>query len=190
VAALNHPNIVTIHSVDEVDGRLFLTMELVDGQPLADLIRPGGLPLDQLLAIATPLADAVSAAHARGITHRDLKPANVMVTPTRQVKVLDFGLAKLLDTSVVTDSMATEAPQVITGQGKILGTIAYMAPEQAEGKPVDARSDVFSARSTSASSATRQTSCSPSCRAARRERSRAEWQGRAGRCRRGAKLPY
>jgi len=77
------PNIVTIHSVDEVDGRLFLTMELVDGQPLSELIRPGGLPLAQLLAIGTPLADAVSAAHARGITHRDLKPANVMVTPTR-----------------------------------------------------------------------------------------------------------
>ncbi len=144
VAALNHPNIVTIYSVDDVDGRLFLTMELVDGQPLSELIRPGGLPLDQLLAIATPLADAVSAAHARGITHRDLKPANVMVTPTRQVKVLDFGLAKLLDASVVTDTMATEAPQVITGQGKILGTIAYMAPEQAEGKLVDARSDIFS----------------------------------------------
>ncbi len=144
VAALNHPNIVTIYSVDDVDGRLFLTMELVDGQPLCELIRPGGLPLDRLLEIATPLADAVSAAHARGITHRDLKPANVMVTPTRQVKVLDFGLAKLLDASVVTDTMATEAPQVITGQGKILGTIAYMAPEQAEGKPVDARSDIFS----------------------------------------------
>jgi Tol biopolymer transport system component len=144
VAALNHPSIVTIHSVDDVDGRLFLTMELVDGQPLSELIRPGGLPLDQLLAIATPLADAVSAAHARGITHRDLKPANVMVTPTRQVKVLDFGLAKLLDASLVTDTMATEAPEVITGQGKILGTIAYMAPEQAEGKPVDARSDIFS----------------------------------------------
>ncbi len=144
VAALNHPSIVTIHSVDEVDGRLFLTMELVDGQPLSELIRPGGLPLAQLLAIATPLADAVSAAHARGITHRDLKPANVMVTPTRQVKVLDFGLAKLLDTGVVTDTMATGAPDVITGQGKILGTIAYMAPEQAEGKPVDARSDIFS----------------------------------------------
>ncbi len=144
VAALNHPNIVTIHSVDEVDGRLFLTMELVDGQPLSELIRPGGLPIYQLLAIATPLADAVSAAHARGITHRDLKPANVMVASTRQVKVLDFGLAKLLDPSLITDSMATEAPQVITGQGNILGTIAYMAPEQAEGKPVDARSDIFS----------------------------------------------
>ena len=144
VAALNHPNIVTIHSVDDVDGQLFLIMELVDGQPLSELIRPGGLPLDQLLAIATPLADAVSAAHARGIAHRDLKPANVMVTPTRQVKVLDFGLAKLLDASVVTDTTATEAPQVITGQGTILGTIAYMAPEQAEGKAVDARSDIFS----------------------------------------------
>ena len=118
VAALNHPSIVTIHSVDEVDGRLFLTMELVDGQPLSELIRPGGLPLAQLLAIATPLADAVSAAHARGITHRDLKPANVMVTPTRQVKVLDFGLAKLLDTGVVTDTMATGAARRDHGAGQ------------------------------------------------------------------------
>ena len=84
------------------------------------------------------------AAHARGITHRDLKPANVMVTPGRQVKVLDFGLAKPFDAGGVTDAMATEAPEVITGQGKILGTVAYMAPEQAEGKGVDARSDIFS----------------------------------------------
>ena len=99
VAALNHPNIVTIHSVDEVDGRVFLTMELVSGQPLSELIGRGGLALDKLLKIAVPLADAVSTAHARGITHRDLKPANVMVTADGQVKVLDFGLAKLLDVS-------------------------------------------------------------------------------------------
>ena len=144
VAALNHANIVTIHSVDEAAGQLFLTMELVEGQTLSALIRPGGLPLAQLLDIAVPLADAVSAAHARGITHRDLKPANVMVTPGRQVKVLDFGLAKPFDAGGVTDAMATEAPEVITGQGKILGTVAYMAPEQAEGKGVDARSDIFS----------------------------------------------
>jgi len=138
VAALNHPNIVTIHSVDEADGQVFLTMELVEGQMVSELIRPGGLPLAQLLDIAVPLADAVSAAHARGITHRDLKPANVMVTPGRQVKVLDFGLAKPFDAGGVSDAMATEAPEVITGQGRILGTVACMAPEQAEGKAVDA----------------------------------------------------
>jgi serine/threonine protein kinase len=144
VAALNHPNIVTIHSVDEVDGRLFLTMELVSGLPLSEMIGSGGLALDKLLKIAVPLADAVSTAHARGITHRDLKPANVMVTGDGQVKVLDFGLAKLLDLSNASDRMVTEAPDVITGQGRILGTIAYMSPEQAEGKPVDGRSDIFS----------------------------------------------
>ena len=144
VAALNHPNIVTIHSVDEVDGRLFLTMELVSGQPLSEIISRGRLSLDKLLKIAVPLADAVSAAHARGITHRDLKPANVMVTADGHVKVLDFGLAKLLDVGPAADRMATEAPDVITGQGRILGTIAYMSPEQAEGKAVDGRSDIFS----------------------------------------------
>lgn len=144
VAALNHPNIVTIHSVDEVDGRVFLTMELVSGQPLSEMIGRGGLALDKLLKIAVPLADAVSTAHARGITHRDLKPANVMVTADGQVKVLDFGLAKLLDVNAAADRMVTEAPDVITGQGRILGTIAYMSPEQAEGKAVDGRSDIFS----------------------------------------------
>jgi len=144
VAALNHPNIVTIHSVDEADGRLFLTMEMVSGQPLSEIIGRDGLPLERLLKIAVPLADAVSAAHARGITHRDLKPANVMVTSEGQVKVLDFGLAKLLDVGSASDRMATEAPDVITGQGRILGTIAYMSPEQAEGKVVDGRSDIFS----------------------------------------------
>ena len=144
VAALNHPGIVTIHSVDHVDGRVFLTMELVDGKPLSELIPRGGLPLDRLLAIAVPLMEAVSAAHARGITHRDLKPANVMVTADGHVKVLDFGLAKPSDVAGAAGATITEAPDVITGQGRILGTIAYMSPEQAEGKAVDARSDVFS----------------------------------------------
>jgi serine/threonine protein kinase len=144
VAALNHPNIVTIHSVDEADSRLFLTMELVSGQPLSEMIGRNGLPIEKLLTIAVPLADAVSAAHARGITHRDLKPANVMVTSDGQVKVLDFGLAKLIDAGSAADRTATEAPDLITGQGRILGTIAYMSPEQAEGKPLDGRSDIFS----------------------------------------------
>jgi Tol biopolymer transport system component/tRNA A-37 threonylcarbamoyl transferase component Bud32 len=144
VAALNHPHIVTIHSVEDVDGRVFLTMELVNGRPLSELIPRGGLPLDRLLKIAVPLADAVSAAHARGITHRDLKPANVMVTAEGSVKVLDFGLAKQHDTAAQADRIETRGADIITGQGRILGTVAYMAPEQAEGKQTDARSDIFS----------------------------------------------
>jgi serine/threonine protein kinase/Tol biopolymer transport system component len=140
-AALNHPNIVTIHSVEEADGVAFLTLELVDGQTLTDLIPATGLPIDRLLAIAIPLTDAVGAAHQRGITHRDLKPANVMITRDHRVKVLDFGLAKLKDPAQADAAMPT---QELTGEGRILGTVAYMAPEQAEGKLVDQRTDVFS----------------------------------------------
>src|SRR5262245_10642046 len=101
LAALTHPNIVTIHSVEQADGVLFLTMECVDGKPLSDLIPKGGLPLERLLGLAIPIADAVSAAHLKGITHRDLKPANVMATDDGRVKVLDFGLAKLVEPAPV-----------------------------------------------------------------------------------------
>src|SRR5688572_26194424 len=94
VAGLNHPNIVTLHSVEDADGIRFLTMELVEGQNLADLVTPGGLPLDRVLDMAIPIADALTAAHERGVVHRDLKPANVMMTREGRVKVLDFGLAK------------------------------------------------------------------------------------------------
>jgi serine/threonine protein kinase/tetratricopeptide (TPR) repeat protein len=140
IAALNHPNIVTIHSVEEDQGVVFLTMELVEGTTLGELITPGGMALGTLLKLAIPLADAVGAAHQRGITHRDLKPANVMVTADERVKVLDFGLAKLQDDLASLEQTATlEA----TGEGRIVGTVAYMAPEQAEGKRVDHRSDVF-----------------------------------------------
>ena len=144
IAALNHPNIVTIHSVEEADGRLFLTMELVDGEPLDGVIAKGGLPLARILALAVPLADAVSAAHQKGITHRDLKPANVMVTADGRVKVLDFGLAKLVESSPVGAGVSTLPTRVLTGEGRIVGTVAYMSPEQAEGRPVDHRSDIFS----------------------------------------------
>ena len=140
-AALNHPNIVTIHSVEEADGRVFLTLEYVEGRTLAEIIQPGGLPIDRLLSIGISLADAVGAAHQRGITHRDLKPANVMVANDGRVKVLDFGLAKLREDMQIAEALPTQA---LTGEGKIMGTVAYMSPEQAEGRTVDQRSDVFS----------------------------------------------
>jgi Tol biopolymer transport system component len=142
-ATLNHPNIVTIHSVEEAGGVPFLTLELLDGKTLGEIIPAGGLPLDRLLTLAIPLADAVGAAHQAGITHRDLKPANVMVTSDGRVKVLDFGLAKLREEARA-NAETTLPTAALTGEGRIVGTVMYMSPEQAEGKPVDQRSDVFS----------------------------------------------
>ena len=144
IAALNHPSIVTIHSVEHADGVHFLTMELVEGKSLGDLIRKHGVPFDQFIRLAIPLADAVSAAHERGITHRDLKPANIMVAHDGRVKVLDFGLAKAYDAAASNEGSTALPTQPLTGEGRILGTVAYMSPEQAEGKPVDHRSDIFS----------------------------------------------
>ena len=147
VAALNHPNIVTIFAVEEAAGVPFFSMEYVEGRTLAEVIPPRGLPTRELLRIAIPLTDAVGAAHQRGILHRDLKPANVMMTADGRVKVLDFGLAKLWE--ALTQPDATGPPTAVpthepTGEGRILGTVAYMSPEQAEGKALDQRSDVFS----------------------------------------------
>jgi len=144
VAALNHPNIITIYSVEDLDGLLFQTMELVEGKTLTELIPPHGMSLEQLLHVGIPLADAVGAAHQRGITHRDLKPANVMVTDEGRVKVLDFGLAKLREELPVGGLSVTVTKEQLTSEGRIVGTVAYMSPEQAQGKAVDARSDVFS----------------------------------------------
>ena len=135
-AALNHPNIVTIHSVEEVEGVPFLTLELIDGKTLGEVIPAEGLPLDRVLTLAIPLADAVGAAHQRGITHRDLKPANVMLTDDGRLKVLDFGLAKLKEEARVSPRL-TMPTASLTGEGRIVGTVTYMSPEQAEGKPVD-----------------------------------------------------
>jgi Tol biopolymer transport system component len=142
VAALNHPGIVTVYSVESAGDLLFLTMELVEGKPLSDLIPSGGMSIGQILKLGIPLTDAVSAAHQRGITHRDLKPANVMVADEGRVKVLDFGLAKLKESEA--SEPASLPTQALTGEGRIVGTVAYMSPEQAEGKSIDHRTDVFS----------------------------------------------
>jgi serine/threonine protein kinase/Tol biopolymer transport system component len=146
VAAINHPNIVTLHSVEEADGVPFLTMELVEGKPLSEVMAAGALPVDTLLRTGIAISDAMAAAHQRGITHRDLKPGNVMVTPDGRIKVLDFGLAKLREEQLAGagDDVTRMPTTDITGEGRILGTVAYMSPEQAEGKAVDQRSDIFS----------------------------------------------
>ena len=139
VAGLTHPNIVTVHSIERQGDTLFIVMEYLDGRTLAEIIPRGGLPLDRLLSLATQIVDALVAAHGRGIVHRDLKPGNVMALAGDRVKVLDFGLAKLRDAP----DAATLPTQDLTGEGRIVGTVAYMSPEQAEGKPVDERSDIF-----------------------------------------------
>ena len=144
VAALNHPNIVTIYSVEEFGGTRFLTMEIVEGQTIDGLIPPQGLPVPELLRYAVPIVDAVSAAHERHIVHRDLKPSNVMVTRDGRVKVLDFGLAKFQQATALSETAQTMSAGPVTSIGKVIGTSAYMSPEQAEGRRVDHRSDVFS----------------------------------------------
>jgi serine/threonine protein kinase len=144
IAALNHPNIVTLHSVEEADGLQFITMELVEGKTLAEHLPRTGFALSRLLEIAIPLADAVSRAHREGITHRDLKPDNIMIDDEGRLRVLDFGLAKLHDPAGFDGETGAETATAGTGEGRILGTVAYMSPEQAEGKAVDPRSDVFS----------------------------------------------
>src|SRR5262245_64596519 len=130
VAALSQPNIVTIHSVEDHGGDIFLTMELVEGKPLSDLIQRGGLPLDRLLRIGSEIADAIAAAQQQGITHRDLKPANVMIASSGHAKVLDFGLAKLKEAEAAgagDDLTQVSTTSDLTGEGRIVGTVAYMS---------------------------------------------------------------
>jgi len=142
LAALSHPGIVTVYSIEEDDGIRYLSMELVEGQTLDKALPRGGFPLSQVLDIGIQLADALAASHEKGIVHRDLKPANLMLTARgRRLKVLDFGLAKLLDD---VESEGETRTTVVSGEGRIVGTAAYMSPEQAEGRPLDSRSDLFS----------------------------------------------
>jgi TolB-like protein/predicted Ser/Thr protein kinase len=144
VAALNHPNIVTIYSVEEVEGVHFLTMEMVEGKTLADLVPVQGLQLDRFFELAIPIAEALSVAHEKGITHRDLKPANIMVGDDGRVRVLDFGLAKLRPEAPADEEETQLATEVVTREGLAIGTAPYMSPEQVQGKTVDHRSDIFS----------------------------------------------
>jgi serine/threonine protein kinase len=144
-SALNHPNIITIYDIVSQDALDCIVMEFIAGATLAECIPKEGMPLEQVLACAVQMADALRAAHAAGIIHRDLKPGNVMVTGSGLVKILDFGLAKLSFTTAVDPADETKplhAP--MTMEGSILGTVSYMSPEQAEGRRIDARSDIFS----------------------------------------------
>jgi hypothetical protein len=146
LASLNHPNIATIYGFEASDGIKALVLELVDGPTLADRIAQGPIPLDEALPIAKQISEALEAAHEQGIIHRDLKPANVKVRADGTVKVLDFGLAKAFDPTVASGAGATMSPTLsihATQAGIILGTAAYMAPEQARGKPLDKRADIW-----------------------------------------------
>jgi serine/threonine protein kinase len=148
LASLNHPNIAHVHGLEQSDGVQALVMELVEGPTLADRIAQGPIPVDEAMLIASQIAEALEAAHERGIIHRDLKPANIKLRPDGTVKVLDFGLAKALEPISATSVDATASPTItspamMTGVGVLLGTAAYMSPEQARGKAVDKRSDIW-----------------------------------------------
>jgi len=146
VAALNHPNIAAIYDLEETHGAKFLVLELVEGETLADLLRRGPLPLDETLNVAHQICEALEAAHEKGVIHRDLKPANVKVTPEGKVKVLDFGLAKALDSAPASSNLSFSPTLSLgaTQAGVVLGTAAYMSPEQARGFNTAAHSDIFS----------------------------------------------
>src|ERR1700746_761845 len=146
VASLNHPHICTLHDIGQQDGIDFLVMEYLEGETLAQRLAKGPMPLEQVLQYAIEISDALDKAHRKGVTHRDLKPGNIMLTKTG-TKLLDFGLAKLKQEAAPANVSLSDLPtanEPLTGQGTIVGTLQYMAPEQLEGKEVDPRTDIFS----------------------------------------------
>src|ERR1700730_11295978 len=145
IASLNHPHICVLHDIGQQDGIDFLVMEFLEGETLAQRLLKGSLPLEQVLKYAIEMADALDKAHRKGITHRDLKPGNIMLTKSG-TKLLDFGLAKLKQEAAPANVQLSQLPtanEPLTAQGTIVGTLQYMAPEQLEGKEVDARTDIF-----------------------------------------------